>query len=61
MHNRLTWRKAVKTSGETDIAPAGQTTEKAAPAQQEDPNKFQKKYPTPKKLREIKERGLIIY
>lgn len=60
----ITALEAGKTSGateETDIAPAGQTTEGAAPLQQEDPNKFHKKYPTPKKLREIKERGLVIY
>lgn len=49
---------------EADIAPGGQIggeTKEAALPQQEDPDKFRKKYPTPKKLREIKDRGLIIY
>lgn len=49
---------------ETDITPAEQTDaeigETVSPAQ-EDPNKLRKKYPTPQKLREIKERGLVIY
>ena len=56
--------KASDATKKTDITPAGQTgagIKEAAPAQQEDPNKFRKKYPTPQKLREIKERGLVIY
>ncbi len=40
--------------------PGAETGETSSPPQ-EDPNKLRKKYPTPKQLREIKERGLVIY
>lgn len=55
--------KTSDTTKETDITPVEQTgaETEVAPPQQEDPNKFRKKYPTPQKLREIKERGLVIY
>jgi len=52
--------KEDKTGLTSTQQPGAETGETVSPAQ-EDPNKFRKKYPTPQKLREIKERGLVIY
>jgi len=49
--------KTELTSKEQSGAEAGEMISTA----QEDPDKLRKKYPTPKRLREIKEQGLIVY